>query len=195
MPLLAVCFFLSGCETGDETAQLVVTPSDVDVTVTNDTVSLTVTDGLRDLSIPLEWTVRDADLGSIDPAYSGATAVYVSRDKNGINLVTVRDQYGAVGHATINHNYSTSTGGVGGATVSLSANPGQIPVGQNTSTITALSGQPPFTWSVGDASYGGIEQNATNQYMSTYTSLRVGANTVYVTDRDGRTGQITVTQQ
>ena len=113
--LLVVAFSLFiGCEKDSKgTATLTVTPSDVTLVAgTNSTVTFTVgsttsgtnattnTGGLRALSFPLEWNVSHPSLGVIWSS-SGSSAVYVRSNPNGVNIVTVKDQYGAEGFATV----------------------------------------------------------------------------------------------
>ena len=98
-----------GCEDADTTASLTVEPEFVDLTrtlVTNQDVTVTfaVTDGLRELSLPLSWAVSDKTLGSI--VFSGGnTAVYrpitTPAIKSGFNAILVEDQYGAQGMASV----------------------------------------------------------------------------------------------
>jgi hypothetical protein len=95
---------------------LTVDPSFVDlsrVVVTNPA-SITLTfsvaeKDLRDLSLPLRWAVKDKSLGDI-AFQSGRSVAYVVKwldpnDDNGwahgVNALTVVDQYGARGAATI----------------------------------------------------------------------------------------------
>jgi len=98
-----------GCEDADTTASLIIEPSFVDLTgtlVTNQdaTVTFAVTDGLRALSLPLEWSVSDKALGSIAFA-GGNTAVYrpvtSPATAHGFNAILVEDQYGAQGMASV----------------------------------------------------------------------------------------------
>lgn len=191
---------LTGCEKEPNAVVITIVPNPVAVTVSNSAVMLTATGGLRALSLPLSWSVSNPIVGNIDPAYRGEVAVYVSTDSNGVNLVTVIDQYGAEGHATITHNYATITNGEPGTVLALFANPGRIDVGQNTSYITMdtnIYSRPPYSWRVGDPTYGGLSYSTTYDKGATniYTSVRTGINTIYVTDIDGRRGQINVEQQ
>jgi len=113
--LIGLVFSLPiGCEKNSKgTGTLTITPSDVTlVAATNNTVTFTVggttsgtnattsTGGLRSLSFPLEWRVSHSSLGVIWSS-SGSSAVYVRSKPNGVNIVTVRDQYGAEGFATV----------------------------------------------------------------------------------------------
>gem|GEM_PF-1113416 len=97
--------FLTGCEEGQGTAALTVTPSYVDLTATsaasnNAVQTFTVTGGLRQLSLPLEWRVSDSALGTIG-AVGGDSASYVRKAASGDNSIWVQDQYGAEGVATV----------------------------------------------------------------------------------------------
>lgn len=190
-PAVAAALVFTGCEKEENAVVITIYPNPIEMTVSNDTVLLTATGGIRALSLPMTWSVSNPLLGTIDPAYHGDFAVYVGRDSNGVNLVTVRDQYGAEGHATVTHNYTSPTGTTDQVGVGLVASQGEIPVGQNTTTITATNGVPPYSWRVGDSTYGNV--GATGNPII-YTSTRAGANTVYVTDRDGRQGQISIVQ-
>ena len=98
--------FWSGCDSAG-TVALTITPSYVDLSTDSLSNSVpyrsqtfTVTDGLRTLSLPLEWAVSDPSLGSIASA-GGDSAAYVRTDSGGDNSITVRDQYGAEGVATV----------------------------------------------------------------------------------------------
>jgi hypothetical protein len=97
---------ITGCETGGDTTALTVEPSFVDLTSSSNgttgvlTQTFTATGGLRTLSLPLEWSVSNPDLGSI-AASGGYTASYVRTHASGDNSIIARDQYGAEGVATI----------------------------------------------------------------------------------------------
>lgn len=185
------CFV--GCESEEDAVSLTITPSPYDMTVRNGTVLLTVSEGLRDLSLPITWSVSRPEFGTIDPSFRGAAAVYVGQELEGVNLVTAEDQYGAKGYATINHTFSTTNGPGIGERVSLTAVPSPITPGYNSSTVTATSGTAPYSWSVGDPAYGSLSGASGNPVV--YTSSRAGQNTIYVVDRDGRQGSITIEQQ
>jgi hypothetical protein len=102
MAALAAAGLMAGCDEADGTRPLTVTPGFVDLSqsTTNQTLTFTVTDGLRELSLPLEWSVSNPELGSIG-ASGGTTASYRSTGKKGDNTVFVRDQYDAEGVATV----------------------------------------------------------------------------------------------
>jgi len=116
LAIMAVAMFVfSGCEEADNRESLVVDPSFVDLTkvlTTNKNVTLTfaVVEGLKELSLPLEWRVSDTTLGDI-VFQSGKTASYVPAIvvgsggtwtwKTGVNAIMVEDQYGSQGMATV----------------------------------------------------------------------------------------------
>lgn len=94
---------LSGCEEAKGTQALTISPSFMDLTASgssNSTQTFTVTDGLRSLSLPLEWSVSDPSLGHIG-RQGGTSASYVRTAAHGDNSIVVKDQYDAEGVATI----------------------------------------------------------------------------------------------
>ena len=108
--LIAVAYLLavhSGCETTDGTSGLTVTPSESALSGASNSVVFTVSDAtnsnLRVLSLPLEWSVSNPALGSINER-GGYSAVYVRNSGNGANVIRVKDQYGAEGIATVHQN-------------------------------------------------------------------------------------------
>lgn len=99
--LLAALVAVLGCEDGDGTSALTVTPGLWTLTSTNTTVQLVVDQAsTQPLSLPLEWSVADAAKGTVVGA-SGYQASYVRTSARGIQVVTVKDQFGAVGSSTI----------------------------------------------------------------------------------------------
>ncbi len=93
-----------GCEKTSNSPTLAVTPtaSEIDVRAA---VVLTAAipeaeSETRRIFYPLEWTVGNAALGSLRET-AGDTAVYVAGNNEGVNTVTVRDQAGAEGVASI----------------------------------------------------------------------------------------------
>ncbi len=60
----------------------------------------TVGGGFGALAFPLEWSVSDPSLGAIIES-SGRRAAYVRTSRAGMNIVTVRDQYGSEGFAVV----------------------------------------------------------------------------------------------
>jgi hypothetical protein len=63
--------------------------------------TFTVTDGLRELSLPLQWSVSRPELGII-VASGGYAATYMAADgTTGDNTVLVKDQYEAEGFALV----------------------------------------------------------------------------------------------
>jgi hypothetical protein len=206
--------YLAGCETTDEwDTSLTVSPSSVTSQTYPESVTLTVGGAtiptgtnttaevmnatLGTLSLPLTWSVSRPTLGTIASA-SGNQAIYLRTRATGINIITVRDQTGAEGMATVNQQAQTVTAGTG--TLNLSASPNPIPNGQNQSVLTVVSGgTSPYTWAVlapasGTSANGSIV-TAGNTGTETYQSANAGANLIRVTDSTGRIGTITITQQ
>lgn len=110
----------AGCEEGTNTKSLTLSPAsstlsdtgsatvvstngttNVTGAVAGQSVVFTVTSGLQDLSLPLVWSVSNPNLGTIE-AQGGISAVYgATSGQHGVNSVTVRDQYGAMGVAQV----------------------------------------------------------------------------------------------
>jgi len=88
-----------GCEDGDGNA-LVVEPANATIGTNVATFTLTVVRGTHNLSFPLQWTVEDDGLGSIEPV-SDYSAVYTRTASNGVNTVTVIDRHGGEGVASV----------------------------------------------------------------------------------------------
>jgi len=111
---ISAVLVLCGCESGDGTAALTVTPGMVYLSGTTNNVTLyvggtqtgtngtavTTAGGLRSLSEPLEWLVTNPALGTILES-GGNMAVYARYPADGVNTVIVKDQYDAEGFATI----------------------------------------------------------------------------------------------
>jgi hypothetical protein len=113
---LAGVLINTGCEEAEGTHSLTVEPSFMDLTVssgnstttngvtTNGVYTLTFTvteDSLRDLSLPLEWTVSEPLLGSIRYVGGNSAAYLPNKNQHGDNAIFVEDQYGARGTATV----------------------------------------------------------------------------------------------
>jgi len=100
--VLAGLLVSSGCDEGTGRS-LTVEPATVTLGGTTNAVIFAVaTNSLRELSLPIVWEVANPALGNIAVS-EGASARYVGTTLRGINVVTARDQYGAEGFATINH--------------------------------------------------------------------------------------------
>lgn len=94
---------LAGCEEGKGTHALVVTPAYVDLTTSasNITQTFSVTGGLRELSLPLTWSVADQSLGRIGASGGVSASYFANTNLHGVNTIIVKDQYDAEGIATI----------------------------------------------------------------------------------------------
>jgi len=112
--LAGAVWVITGCESGKGTGinSLNVVPASVTITGDVKTVTFVVAasvvntnnptgdSGLRPLSLPLEWSVANPELGHILDS-SGQRATYMRTSKNGVNTVIVRDQYGAEGYGVV----------------------------------------------------------------------------------------------
>ncbi len=102
--LLATLALVLGCEKTTTSKTLNVTPAawemePRDAVVLTASVPITTNETYR-IYYPLEWTVGNGALGSLQDT-AGDTAVYVANDNEGVNTVTVRDQAGFEGVASI----------------------------------------------------------------------------------------------
>ncbi len=98
---------LSGCESTTRQMTLELTPPSATL-VPEGSVLFTarVPDAereTREIFLPLVWSVSDTGLGWIVNA-AGSSAVYVAGTGEGVNTVTVRDQSGAEGIASVTQN-------------------------------------------------------------------------------------------
>ncbi len=100
--VVAVCILtVVSCETSGGSSGLTVTPKDTTLSAGTNTVTLTVDEAdLKELSLPLEWSVDDPTKGTI-LAGGDVTAVYTRSGLSGVNVVNVKDQFGAQGRAFI----------------------------------------------------------------------------------------------
>ncbi len=104
-----------GCETIEGGEALSVSPSVVTLGESNGVRSVTFTvggtstdtnglttiiGGVGELSVPLTWSVSQPTLGHITTT-AGNQAVYISSGGKGVNVISVEDQYGAQGLATV----------------------------------------------------------------------------------------------
>ena len=192
--IVSLAMLMFGCESTDDTKALTVEPEEAELTANGETQVFEVMEeeGETDsLSTPIEWSVSDSSKGVI-VKNSGYKAVY-QRLAEGVNIVYAKDQYGSEGYATVNPRAAQDTGSSSGETLTVIATPSPIPAGQNSSTVTVSRGVSPYSWSVGDASYGILDGSTTA--TTVYTSKRVGVNTIYVIDANGARGQINIEQE
>ncbi len=103
---LSVALFFCGCETADETSGLSISPSTSTCSNKGDVVYLSVggtfSNAVNTIVLPYMWSVSDPSLGGIQ-GEGGNSAVYVSNGGSGANVITVRDQTGAQGVASVQH--------------------------------------------------------------------------------------------
>lgn len=106
---LAAMMLASGCEktTIRKALDVTTTPADAKIDVRGSvTLKAAIPEAESEIRIifyPLEWTVSDSSLGTVREA-AGDSAVYVASDIEGVNTVTVRDQTGSEGVASIIQN-------------------------------------------------------------------------------------------
>ena len=185
-------FGLFGCDQGSSHYELTITPSEKELTANNALVRFEVTEGLRELSLPLKWDVSNSAVGGI-VAQEGGSAIY-QRFRSGVNIVHVTDQYGSEGIASISNPIDESSSS-SGYNLILVANPSEtISIGVHTVTITAVNGQSPYAWSVGDSSKGSVPVGSSSDAV-VYTSSTNGDNTVICVDANSARGTITITQE
>lgn len=108
--LLTVWIVIIGCETRDEVSSevLSIKPSEVVLSGSSNTVTFAVDTMVRDyngisvrsVNLPLRWEVSNTALGDI-VAHQGYNAVYARTSQTGVNVITVRDNSGAEGVATV----------------------------------------------------------------------------------------------
>ena len=98
---VSMMIFISACEDAKGTRPLGITPVYTILEGVTNAVALTVnSNDLRELSLPLEWWEENPALGRVTQS-GGVSALYSATGAKGINVVWVRDQYGAEGSATI----------------------------------------------------------------------------------------------
>ncbi len=177
----------TGCEEATGLQGLQVDPSSVVLTTNNQTVVFTVT-GLTNeiLALPLVWTVQNADLGQI--VFSGGySATYQRSAPNGVNSITVRDQYDNEGYASIRQsaaNYS----------LELSATDTSILTGEATTiTITTASAEAPFSWR--KVSGPGALTGDSGSRSAAYVASSAGTAVIRVSDANGASGVISIVVQ
>ena len=110
---LPILFLGAGCERTATDRGLAVTPSDARV-VWREAITFTATlpegaDQDREILYPLEWSVSDPTMGTLRSA-AGDSVVYVAARRSGANSVSVRDQGGAEGVASITQSVPESSG-------------------------------------------------------------------------------------
>jgi hypothetical protein len=187
---LLLALVIAGCDQATNLTFISVTPSDVTLTPSNNMTTFTAGVETNDLlSLPLEWSLSDPSLGSIIQQ-SGNVCLYARSAKNGENIITVKDQLQNTGFATIHQAPEQSTLG-------LSADPNPIILASGTSTTITLTGATlPVDWSVQNRGLGTIisSEGETAIYQASSTDA-IGVNVIQVTDANGVSGTLAITQQ
>jgi len=89
---------MTSCENSDDA--LNVYPVNATIGPNIPTITISVVSATREIVLPLEWSVSNPEIGSITST-SGYSAVYTRNASNGINNITVFDQSGTKGEATV----------------------------------------------------------------------------------------------
>jgi len=98
--LIAVAWLGPGCDNSGSGNFLTIDPAESRIGPNVAQFTLSIVGGLRDLSLPIEWTVTDPGLGHVEHK-GGATAVYIRTARNGSNVVIAKDQYDVEGFAAV----------------------------------------------------------------------------------------------
>jgi hypothetical protein len=185
---ILACCLTTSCEEGGSQF-LSVSPSSATVGANIKSFTLVVVGGTRDLSLPLAWSVANADLGNIVQS-SGYSAVYGRTALNGMNTVTVRDQYGAEGVVAVKQvAESTAQPGASPSTNSPAATT-PTPSPSFPGQLTVASGEPAFTVSGTTVALemSNVQYNDLSQVVSFDFSLNAGSvytGRVFNIQRDG----------
>lgn len=139
--LFGAVFALVGCEIGSDEG-LSVSPSEITLAKTDESVALTVSytgdsAPMGDLALPLEWSVHNSALGMITSS-SDYDAVYSRFSPNGVNIVEVKDQYGANGVAVIEQVTKVTAPGTSTSTTTTTTTTTSA-AGATTTTTTTTS--------------------------------------------------------
>ena len=190
LSVFALIVFFAGMQSGCEDATgldgLTIDPSSAIMSTNGQTVVLTVVGGVtnRDLALPLEWRVSDANLGRIISS-SGFSATYQRLAGGGVNTITATDQYDNEGYATMRHE-AASYG------LTLEADNSTIKVGQAaTITIKSDNALAPYSWV--KRSGPGSLTGSSGSKSAVYTSSVEGTAVIEVTDANGASGTIGIT--
>lgn len=176
---------LAGCESANGLAGVQLSPSSATISPTSNSVTFVATLNVTNttLALPLTWSLANGSLGRIVGS-SGLNAVYVGNGQAGNNVITVKDQYGNEGAASI-------TQVSNGYTLTLAASPASLNPGTNACTVTVTGGTAPYSWSIGDSSLGSISGSDSS---AVYISSRAGSNVITARDANGVSGSISITQ-
>jgi len=186
--IVAVALLQSGCEEAKGLQGLTVDPSSVTLTTNGQTQVFTVTGVTNDMALPLTWTVSNEGLGQIISSM-GYTAVYQRFAPNGMNSITVRDQYDNEGFASIRQSavaYSLeleSSASTTGVVVNTAV----------TITIKTTDAQPPFAWR--KVSGPGTLTADSGSRSAVFSSSVPGTAAIEVKDANGASGVIGVLVQ
>jgi hypothetical protein len=193
----AIALFTTGCEEASGLGGLTIKAATTTLTAETRTLDVSAegVDQTNSLALPLVWSVSNPELGTLSGA-TGVTAIYTRTQQNGINTLSVMDQYENEGYLAIRQETSLYslllTVMVDGVETTL------IPVGSDSATILAKSSDEesvsiaPYTWSVtsGSGSIVGGQGSST----AVFRSNGEGSSAIEVVDGNGVVGAISITQ-
>jgi hypothetical protein len=97
---LAAVAVMSGCDSAEGIDGISLSPASVTLSGGTNAVAFSAQTKSA-LALPLEWSVSDGSLGFVTRS-SGSNAVYTAnRGKTGTQVISVRDQYGNEGFASV----------------------------------------------------------------------------------------------
>lgn len=160
-------------------SDLAVSPTSITLSTKNAQTVFTASGGDQ----PYTWSVGDSSRGHLVTQSSDSQIVYV-RDTAGDNTVIVTDSAGAVALATVSQPSETG--------LTITATPSTLSSDGAVAILKVTGGVPNYTWSVSDDSLGGL--SATTGTTVTYTRNHSGNNVVSVTDGNGNTTSVILTQ-
>jgi len=165
-------WMMAGCEE-ESGRSLGVSPGNVTIGRNVATFTLAVVSGTGDLSLPLQWSVVNPQLGTIMQS-SGFMAVYANTGQVGVNTVTVRDQYGSDGFAVITQvAYDTEQPAMP-TTPTTPTTPetpddndtGVLPASQFPGQLSVAGGEPSVTGVTGDVEIFNIQRDLSGDTVS-----------------------------
>ncbi|MDP6524188.1 MAG: hypothetical protein QGH15_08190 [Kiritimatiellia bacterium] len=185
--LSACSIILCGCDDGSSPSgnDFRIEPSRVTLSLTEETVTLTVIGGLE----PLTWAVTTNALGTVSG--SGRTVTYTRTDLTGANHVEVTDNQTWTATAIITQ-MGEEEEEEEDEPLTVSPTSATLDYDGDQVVFTASGGIEPYSWEVGDSSLGTVSWDASSTAI--YTRNTTGENTVVVYDHEGHAALAEVNQ-
>lgn len=183
--IVAVALLQNGCEEAKGLLGLTVDPASVTLSTNGQIQVFAVTGVTNDMALPLTWTVSNEGLGQILSS-GGYSAVYQRLAPNGVNTLTVRDQFDNEGLASIRQTavaYSLEL-------ESSASSTGVLVNTAVTISIVTVDAQPPFAWR--KVSGPGTLTADSGSRSAVYSSALPGTAAIEVEDANGASGVIGV---